>query len=292
LGIEVTKIQDEILLSQNKYAMDILERVGMKHCKPISTPLSTSEKLSAHVGDALGPNDATNYSYIVGGLQYLTLTRPDLAFSVNKVYQYLHSPTTLHLAAVKRILKYVKGTIGMGLQITKSPSMLVSRFSDADWAGCLDDKRSTWGFAIFLDSNHRSWSARKQPTVSRSSTEAEYKAIANATSEIIWVQSLLEELGLTKHCAAALWCDNLGASYMSANPEFHARTKDVEIDYHFVRERVAMKQFVIWFISIGGQIADGFTKAMSVQEIKKFQYDINLGRLQSRGDVRDRDRIS
>jgi hypothetical protein len=124
LGIEVTKIQHGILLSQDKYAMEILERAGMKHCKPVSTPLSTSKKLSEHVGVALGPNDATSYRSIVGGLQYLTLTRPDLAFSVNKLRQYLHSPTTLHLAAVKRIMRHVKGTIGMGLQIVKSTSML------------------------------------------------------------------------------------------------------------------------------------------------------------------------
>jgi hypothetical protein len=125
LGIEVIKIQHGILLSQDKYAMEILERAGMKHCKPVSTPLSTSEKLSAHVGVALGLNDATSYRSIVGGLQYLTLTRPDLAFSVNKVCQYLHSPTMLHLVVVKRILRYVKGTIGLGMQIVKSSSMLV-----------------------------------------------------------------------------------------------------------------------------------------------------------------------
>jgi hypothetical protein len=142
LGIEVTKIHHGILLSQDKYAMEILERAGMKHCKHVSTPLSTSEKIFAHVGVVLGPNDATGYRSIVGGLQYLTLTRPDLAFSVNKVCQYLHSPTTLHLAAVKRIMRYVKGMIGMGLQIVKLSSMLVSGFSDADWVGCLDDRRS------------------------------------------------------------------------------------------------------------------------------------------------------
>jgi hypothetical protein len=134
-----------------------------------------------------------------------------------------------------------------------------------------------------LGSNLVPWSARKQPTVFKSSTEIEYKAIANATAEIIWIQTLLEELDLMKRCAAALWCDNLGATYMLVNPVFHARTKHVEIDYHFMRERVAIKQLVIRFISTGDQIADGFIKAMSVQKMKKFQYDLNLGRLQSRG---------
>jgi hypothetical protein len=141
LGIEVNKISDGILLSQSKYAMDILQRARMAKCKPVSTPLSTSEKLSAHVGELLGPQDATNYQSIDGGLQYLTLTHPDLAFSVNKVCQYLQAPMTLHLTDVKRILRYIKGTINVGLRIIKSPSMLVSGFSDADWAGCLDDKR-------------------------------------------------------------------------------------------------------------------------------------------------------
>jgi hypothetical protein len=233
LGIEVTKTQQGIMLNQRKYFKDLLWKAGMFNCKAVNTPLSTSERLSAHVGELLGPNDTTNYRSLVGGLQYLTLTRPDLSFSVNKVCQYLHAPTMLHLTATKRILWYVKGTIDLGLQITRSPSMLVSGFADADWAGCIDDCRSTGGFAIFLGSNLVSWSAKKQLTVSRSSTEVEYKAIANATAEIMWIQTLLQELGVPHPSAASLWCDNLGATYLSANPMFHARTKHIEVDYHF-----------------------------------------------------------
>jgi hypothetical protein len=161
LGIEVTKNKDEILFSQSKYAMDILQRAGMSKCKAVATPLSSSEKLCAQGGDALGSADATAYRSIVRRLQYLTLTHPDLTFSVNKVCQYLHAPNTLHYTTVKRILRYVKGTIDLGLRITRSSSMLISGFADADWAGCLDDRRSTGGFAIFLGSNLVSWSARK-----------------------------------------------------------------------------------------------------------------------------------
>jgi hypothetical protein len=230
----------------------------------------------------------TNFRSIVGGLQYLTLTRPDLAFAVNKVCQYMHAPTTTHIAAVKRILRYVRGTTDLGLRIVKSPSLLVSGFSDADWAGCLDDRRSTGGFAVFLGSNLVSWSARKQPTVSRSSTEAEYKAIANATAEIIWVQTLLRELGVPCPPAASLWCDNLGATYLSANPVFHARTKHIEVDYHFVRERVARKQLEIRFISTHDQLADGFTKPLSRQKLTEFQHNLNLGRLRLTGGVGDK----
>jgi hypothetical protein len=151
LGIEVTKTQQGIMLNQRKYSEDLLRKAGMFNCKAVNTPLSTSERLSAHVDELLGPNDTTNYRSLVGGLHYLTLTRPDLSFSVNKACQYLHAPMTLHLTAAKHILRYVKGTIDLGLQITRSPSMLVSGFADADWAGCIDDRRSTGVLPFFLD---------------------------------------------------------------------------------------------------------------------------------------------
>jgi hypothetical protein len=157
--------------------------------------------------------------------------------------------TTLHLTTVKRILRYVRGTLGMGLQLVKSSAM-VSGFFDGDWVGCLDNRRSTWGFAVFVDLNLISWSTRKQSTVSKSSTEAEYKTFANVTAEIMWVQSLLKELGLVKNVVATLWCDILEATYLFANHVFHARTKHIEIYYHFVRERVARKPInIMWVIS-------------------------------------------
>jgi histone deacetylase 1/2 len=236
LGIEVRKINNGILLTQGKYARELLQRVNMMECKPVSSPLSTSEKLSAHKGDPLGPKDTTAYKNIVGRLQYLTLTRPDISFVVNKVCQYLHAPTTIHWATVKRILRYLKHTMEIGLKICKSPSLLVSAFSDADWARDQDDRRSTRGFAVFLGSNLISWSARKQTTVSRSSTEAEYKAVVNATAEVMWIQTLLYELSIQAPRKAKLWCDNIRAKYLSANPVFHARTKHIKVDNHFVRE--------------------------------------------------------
>jgi hypothetical protein len=156
--------------------------------------LSSIEKLSATVGDPLGPEDSTRYKIVVGVLQYLTLTRPNISFAVNKACQFLHTPTNVHWSAVKRILRYIHGTSKLGLHVWKSKTMMVSAFSDVDWAGCVDDRRSTGGFAVFLGSNLISWSARKQATVSRSSTEAEYKALADATAEMMWVQKLLTEL--------------------------------------------------------------------------------------------------
>jgi histone deacetylase 1/2 len=276
LGIEVKKQHGGLVLSQERYALDVLTRSGMDKCKPIDTPLSSVEKLSITEGKALGEDDSTRYRSVVGALQYLTLTRPDIAFAVNKVCQFLHVPTTSHWSAVKRILRYIRGTMNLGLKIAPSKSMMISGFSDADWAGCIDDRRSTGGFAVYLGSNLVSWSARKQPTVSRSSTEAEYKSLANATAEIIWVQKLLTELGVQHPSMARLWCDNLGATYLSANPVFHARTKHIEIDFHFVREMVAQRLLDIRFVSTGDQVADGFTKALPRVELREFRDNLNL----------------
>jgi histone deacetylase 1/2 len=184
LGIEVKKASNGILLTEQKYTSDLLHRAGMRNCKPMNTPMSSTDKLSVHDGDLLGPKDETEYRSIVESLQYLTLTRPDISFVVNKVCQFLHKPTMVHWSAVKRILWYLQFTIDMGLQIRKSPSTLVSAFSSADWAGCSNDRRSTGGFAVFLGSNLISWSSRKQATVSRSSTEDEYKSLANATQKL------------------------------------------------------------------------------------------------------------
>jgi histone deacetylase 1/2 len=241
--------------------------------------LSSSEKISAHQGDPLGPADSSKYRSIVGALQYLTLTRPDISYAVNKVCQYLHAPTTVHWTAAKRILRYVKHTLTVGLTFSKSTSTLVSAFSDADWAGSVDDRRSTGGFAVFVGPNLVSWSAKKQNTVSRSSTEAEYKSLANATDELIWVQSLLTELGVRLTQRPCLWCDNLGATYLSANPVFHARAKHIEIDFHFVRERVLKRQLEVRFIPSKDQVADGFTKPLPYRAFEDFKHNLNLSKL-------------
>lgn len=275
LGIEVKRSKEGLIMSQERYAADVVKRAGMEKSKSVDTPLSVTEKLSATEGVGLGSDDASRYRSIVGASQYLN-TRPDISFAVNKVCQFLHAPTTVHWSAVKRILRYIHGTLNLGLQIRRSNSMLVSAFSDADWAGDIDDRRSTGGFAVFLGPNLISWTARKQATVSRSSTEAEYKALANATAEMMWIQKLLAELKVPHSQVARLWCDNIGATYLSQNPVFHARTKHIEIDFHFVRERVAQKLLDIRFIPSGDQLADGFTKPLSTAKMKDFRVNLNL----------------
>jgi histone deacetylase 1/2 len=276
LGIEVKRLNDGLVMSQTRYATDILKRAGMDKSKAVDTPLSPSEKLSITDGTIIGAEDSTKYRSLVGALQYLTLTRLDISYAVNKVCQYLHAPTTTHWSAVKRILRYVKGTLDMRLKIRKSNSMLVSAFSDADWASRVDDRRSTGGFAVFLGPNLISWSARKQPTISRSSIEAEYKALANATTKLMWIQKLMKGLKISHPPIARLWCDNIGARYLSANPVFHARTKHIEIDFHFVSERVAQKLLDIRYIHTNDQLPNGFTKPLATCKMKIFRDNLNL----------------
>ena len=182
----------------------------------------------------------------------------------------------MHWEAGKRILRYIKGTIAIGLQIRRSSSTLLSVFTDADWAGCADERLSTGSYVDFLGSNLISWSARKQPTVSCSSSEAEYKALANGAAKVAWVQSVLRELGVHQSRPPILWCDNLGVTYLTANPVFHARTKHIEADFHFVREKVEQGALDVRFVSSGDQVADAFTKPATKVMLDKLRRNLNL----------------
>jgi hypothetical protein len=276
LGIEVHQQSTGLVLTQRKYTHDLLLRTNMETSKGVCTPMLPAEKLYLTNGDPLSSEDATKYRSIVGSLQYLLFTRPDIAFSVNRFCQFLSAPTTAHWSAVKRILRYLNATINHCLCIKKTTSSLLSAFSDADWAGNPDDRRSTGGFTIFFGGNLVSWSSKKHPTVSRSSTEAEYKEVANATAELIWIEVLLRELGISLAQSPILWCDNLGATYLTANPIFHRRMKHVEVDYHFVRERVASKRLDVRIISTNDQIADIMTKALPGPAFNKICTNLNL----------------
>ncbi|KAG8366106.1 hypothetical protein BUALT_Bualt17G0041400 [Buddleja alternifolia] len=228
----------------------------------LKTPMSSDSSLSK-VGIPF--DDPKLYRQIVGALQYLTLTRPDLSFCVNKVCQFMHAPTSDHWAAVKRILRYLQFTCDDGLLLTKSSMTTVQIFSDSDWAGCIDDCKSTGGYLLYLGNNLISWSSKKQPTVARSSTKSEYKSIANAAAEGAWLCSLLHELRIPISPIPVLWCDNVGAIYLAANAVFHAWTKHVEIDYHFVHDMVSKGLLRLQFLSTKDQIVDILTKSLAAR---------------------------
>ena len=220
-----------LMLHQHKYILDILTRAGMTSYKLVDTPISTSK-----VTILLDPlfSDPTQFPQIMGVLQYLTFTRPDICFAVNRVCQFMHAPTDSHWGVVKRILFYLRGTTTYGLHITRSSSSALHGFTDADWVGSTDDRKSTGGYLAFFGQTLVSWKSSKQRTVARSSTKAEYKVLADGTAEVIQLQYLLRDLQFLSTSTLTIQCDNLGATYLSANPIFHTRTKHVEVDYHFV----------------------------------------------------------
>jgi histone deacetylase 1/2 len=263
LGIEVNHVASGgLFLNQSKYIKDLLCKTNMDNCKPIGSPMVSSCRLSKFGTDSL--TDATLYRSTVGALQYATLTRPDISFSVNKVCQFMAHPLESHWRAVKRILRYLKGTINHGLLLhpsTSSPPFSLRAYSDADWATDQDDRRSTSGSCIFFGSNLVSWGSKKQPLVARSSTEAEYRSMANTTAELIWIQSLLQELCIPYH-PPTLLCDNLSAVSLAHNPVLHARTKHMELDIHFVREKVLSRQLQVLHVPATDQLADPLTKPL------------------------------
>ncbi|CAH9107803.1 unnamed protein product [Cuscuta epithymum] len=174
---------------------------------------------------------------MVGALQYLTITRPDITYVVHLVSQFMHAPRTTHLAAVKRIYRYLQGTLTHGLWLRSGQKIsVVVAYSDADWAGCPDSCRSTTGYAIFLGENLISWRSKKQPTVSKSSTEAEYRAVAYTIQDTLFIRSLLADMGILVSDPVKLFCDNVSVSYLAVNPIQHDRNKHIKIGYHFVRE--------------------------------------------------------
>jgi len=257
LGIQATRDTSGLHLRQSKYIIDLLDRTQMTDSKPYPAPSVAGSKMSKYDGIPL-PNP-TIYRHIVGALQYVTLTRPEIAYSVNQLCQHMHAPTSTHFTAAKRILRYLKGSIDHGLQYSKGP-ITITAYCDSDWAGNPDDRRSTTGFGIFLGPNLISWTAKKQHIVSRSSTEAEYRSLSLATAEMYWLRMLLKELRVILPSPPLLWCDNSGALAIASNPVNHARTKHIEVDIHFVREKVLNRDIQLKHISTLEQLADIFTK--------------------------------
>ncbi|KAK2457784.1 putative mitochondrial protein [Trifolium repens] len=260
LGVEVIPSAAGMFLSQRKYITDLLQKSGMTEAKPASTPLTATPPLLKNSGDPLP--SPTEYRALVGSLQYLSLTRPDIAFATNKLAQFMQNPSTMHWLALKRLLRYLAGSCDKGIFISATAPLNFHAYSDADWAGDKDDYISTTGYLLYLGDTPISWSSRKQRSVARSSTEAEYKALADTASELLWVLSLFTELGHTPTAGPVIYCDNLGATHLSANPVFHSRMKHIALAYHFVRENVQRGRFRVSFVSTNDQLADILTKPL------------------------------
>nr|KYP67039.1 Retrovirus-related Pol polyprotein from transposon TNT 1-94 [Cajanus cajan] len=264
LGIEVKHLPDKsLVLTQSKYIRDLLFKTNLAEAHGAPSPMFSNCKLSRSGNDFF--HDPTFFRSVVGALQYATLTRPEISFAVNKVCQFMATPLDSHWVAVKRILKYLKGTLSYGLHMQPAAvngPISLTAFCDADWASDIDDRRSTSGSAIFFGPNLISWWSRKQRVIARSSTEAEYRSIAQASAELTWIQALLQELKVP-FSTPTLLCDNQSAVAIAHNPVFHSKTKHMEIDVFFVRDKVLSKQLLVYHIPALDQWADLLTKPLS-----------------------------
>ncbi|GLT58591.1 hypothetical protein SLA2020_314700 [Shorea laevis] len=274
LGIEAIHTPAGLFLTQHRYITEILHRASMSEAKAVAFPMASSCSLQQGPSNTL--TDPTVYRQIVGALQYLSLTRPDISFSVNHLSQFLHCPTEYHWQAVKRVLRYLQGSLHRGLLLTPQTSLSLHGFSDSDWARDRDSYISTTGYIIFLGLNSISWKATKQRAVARNSTEVEYRALAAASSEMVWVKNLLTELGVSCFGSPTLYCDNLGATYLSSNPIMHSRMKHIAIDLHFVRELVDKQVLRVAHISSKDQLVDGFTKPLPTARFLQLRSKIGV----------------
>ena len=260
LGIEATRTSKGLHLIQKKYVLDLLTRTNMIDARPVSTPMSPTPKLSLNSGTPM--DNPSEYRAVLGSLQYLSFTKPDIAFPVNHLAQFMQRPTDLHWQAVKRILRYLTGTSAHGILFRPDTPLKLHAYSDADWPGDADDYCSRNAYIVYLGSNPISWSSKKQTGVARSSTEAEYRAVANAAAELLWVCSLFTELRILLPEMPVIYCDNVGATHLAANLVFHSKMKHIALDFHFIRHHVQSGALRVSHLSTKDQLADALTKPL------------------------------
>ena len=259
LGLEIAKSPTGILLSQHKYTLNLLEDVGFIDCKPELLPMEPKLVLLANDGDPVA--DPSQYRRSIGRLMYLTISRLDICYVVNKLSQFMGDPRASHLQALHYLLRHLKRTPEQGLLFSSSSPLQLQAYVDADCGSCVDTRRLTTEFCVLISDSLVSWKSKKQPTMSRSSAEAEYRALASVTSEITWLTNLLKDFEVAVPLAM-VYCDNQATIHIAVNPSFHERSKHIEIDCHFTREKANEGVIKLVHAPSKHQVADLLTKPL------------------------------
>ncbi|GKA25222.1 retrovirus-related pol polyprotein from transposon TNT 1-94 [Tanacetum coccineum] len=265
LGLQISQSPKGIFLNQSKYALESLKKYGMESSDPVDTPMVEKSKLDEDTqGKAVDP---THYRGMIGTLMYLTASRPDLTFDVCMCARYQAKPTEKHLHAVKRIFKYLRGTINRGLWYPKDSSIALTAYADADHAGCQDTRRSTSGCMQLLGDKLVSWSSKRQKSAAISSTEAEYIAMSGCCAQILWMRSQLTDYGLGFN-KITMYCNNKSVVALCCNNVQHSHSKYIDIRFHFIKEQVENGVVELYFVNTEYQLADIFTKALCRERIE------------------------
>ncbi|KAH9724999.1 hypothetical protein KPL70_007704 [Citrus sinensis] len=273
LGLQIKQNEEGIFINQAKYVKDLLKRFGIDDSKTKNTPMSTTTKLDK---DEKGKEvDIKMYRGMIGSLLYLTASRPDIMFSVCLCARFQSCPKESHLLAVKRIFRYLSGTIDIGLWYPRGTHIDLTCFSDADFAGYKVDRKSTSGTCYILGHSLVSWFSKKQNSVALSTTEAEYIAARSCCAQALWMKQTLRDYGINLE-QIPIKCDNTSAINLSKNPIQHSRTKHIEIRHHFLRDHVQKRDIALEFISTEKQLADIFTKPLCEEQFSKIRHELGM----------------
>jgi Reverse transcriptase (RNA-dependent DNA polymerase) len=268
LGMKITRDRPskKITLSQTDYVAGLLDKLRATELNPTATPMEAGLQLTRAPDEYQpSPQHITQYQSIVGALMYAACaTRPDIAYSVSTLSQYSARPNSTHFDALKRVLRYLRGSTNLSLTFTGTSDLTpqLVGFTDSDWASNQDDRRSVTSYVFILSGGPISWASRRQRTVAQSTTEAEYMATAEAVKETIWWRRFLGELEQPTDSPIPLYSDNAGSISLAHNPEHHARTKHIDVKYHLTREHLQLGTISLKRVPTKENTADVFTKAL------------------------------
>jgi hypothetical protein len=276
LGVEVIQCDQGIFIHQHKYSSEVLKRFGMEECNQVCSPIVPGCRL---VKDETGKaSNATLYKQMIGCLMYLLATRPDMTFSVCLAARYMERPTEMHVAAVKRVLRYLKGTLNLGIlyKCRADNELMMQGWTDSDYAGDHDDRKSTSGYIFTMGSSAISWSSKKQPIVTLSTTEAEFVSAAACACQCMWLRNILNHLDVKQDKSTKINCDNSSSIKLSKNPIMHGRCKHIDVRFHFLRDLTKEGIIELTFCKSQDQLADIMTKALKLDTFCKLREGIGM----------------